>query len=561
MKLPFLLLLVSSAADAVASTIVPYTIDADQAAAGEPFDGFVSYSIEFSSFPDFAGNKSQPNVYSNNLLENIGDLIGTKPYIRVGGNTQDYALYNASLPFALNGTYNLNKSPDYPTTIFIGPSYFESYSTWNATKFSHGFNLGLGGNNSEGWQTLLDTAPLACKALSHDNFYLWEYGNEPDLYSTSAQGPVRPSNWNETTYVSQWLNGTRHILERIQQHCPELAAKASYGYMAPSLAGTNGHLKAIVAWQDGLNTDKDIKMFSTHNYISGATSPGVTLQGTLMNHGTTMRSVNSHITEYNNVKAIDPSVPPLIMGETNSLYNQGKPGLSNSFGAALWGVDFNLYCASVGIKRVHMHMGTNYRYASWQPIETDKASLGTKAPYYGNIAVAAMMGDLTASSTSIIHIPLDSDREAAYAAYVGETGSDKTLARILVINFNGYNTTVNGAGEVSLPDDQILPRQSKNYTFAVSGISAGTRSLIQRRAGVPRPKKIAVQRLWANGSDAITGITWDGWSYNYELDNGRPVRLHNVTVGETVTLGCNGQVTVNVPDSSAVLLNLAPGGK
>jgi hypothetical protein len=49
------------------------------------------------------------------------------------------------------------------------------------------------------------------------------------------------------------------------------------------------------------------------------------------------------------------------MGETNSLYNQGKPGLSNSFGAALWGIDFNLYCASVGIRRVHMHMGTNYR--------------------------------------------------------------------------------------------------------------------------------------------------------------------------------------------------------
>lgn len=52
------------------------------------------------------------------------------------------------------------------------------------------------------------------------------------------------------------------------------------------------------------------------------------------------------------------------MGETNSLYNEGKPGLSNTFGAALWGIDFNLYCASVGIKRVHMHMGTDYRVRS-----------------------------------------------------------------------------------------------------------------------------------------------------------------------------------------------------
>lgn len=50
---------------------------------------YVSYSIEFSSFPDFAGNLSRPNDFSNNLLNNIGNYTGTKPIIRVGGNTQD----------------------------------------------------------------------------------------------------------------------------------------------------------------------------------------------------------------------------------------------------------------------------------------------------------------------------------------------------------------------------------------------------------------------------------------------------------------------------------------
>ena len=75
----------------------------------------------------------------------------------------------------------------------------------------------------------------------------------------------------------------------------------------------------------------------------------------------TKASVDAHIVEYDKVKAIDPAAPPLIFGETNSLYNQGRPGLSNTFGAALWGVDFNLYSASVGFKRVHMHMGTDYR--------------------------------------------------------------------------------------------------------------------------------------------------------------------------------------------------------
>ncbi len=86
-----------------------------------------------------------------------------------------------------------------------------------------------------------------------------------------------------------------------------------------------------------------------------------------MNHTSTKHSVDAHVTEYDQIKAQDSSVPPHIFGETNSLYNEGKPGLSNSFGAALWGVDFNLYSASVGFKRVHMHMGTDYRVRH-QPI-------------------------------------------------------------------------------------------------------------------------------------------------------------------------------------------------
>lgn len=72
--------------------------------------------------------------------------------------------------------------------------------------------------------------------------------------------------------------------------------------------------------------------------------------------------MDAHITEYEKIWPDGTSSGvPLIFGETNSLYNQGKPGLSNSFGAALWGVDFNLYSASVGVRRVHMHMGTDYR--------------------------------------------------------------------------------------------------------------------------------------------------------------------------------------------------------
>ncbi|KAK4247188.1 hypothetical protein C7999DRAFT_32360 [Corynascus novoguineensis] len=547
MKNVVLLYSLASSALAAPEYPVPGSVESN-----DVFDGYVSYSIEFSSFPDFAGNNTHPNTFSATLLDNLGELQGRKPYIRVGGNTQDYALYDHSLPYALNGTYDPARAEDYPTTITIGPSYFESYNTWKDVKFSHGFNLGLGGNRSSGWQTLLDTVPLACKALGDGKLYIWEYGNEPDLFSTSAQGPVRPANWSEAAFVSQWHNGTRQIKALLQEHCPETLEQDGYGFMAPSFAGVNNHLKESATWAAGLDGDEDIKLFSTHNYISGATSPGVTLQGTLMNHAVTKRSVDAHITEYNTILSQSSApVPPLIFGETNSLYNQGRPGLSNTFGAALWGVDFNLYSASVGFKRVHMHMGTNYRYAPWQPISTDKATLGTKAPYYGSIAVAATLGS---GPVTVREIPLSSQiagedlqPEAAYAIY---TEDGTVLSRLLVLNLRSYNTTVDGAGLEPLPSPG--PRGAVEYVFRLEGLTT------------PAPVGLAipVRRLAANGSDAITGITWDGSSYNHELEKGQPVRLANVTVTsetERVVVGEGGVVRVRVEDASAALLDIDQG--
>jgi hypothetical protein len=245
-----------------------------------------------------------------------------------------------------------------------------------------------------------------------------------------------------------------------------------------------------------------------------------------MNHSSTVHSISSQVNESNYLAYTGI---PFILGETNSLYNEGAPGLSNSFGAALWGIDFNLWCASVGIQRTHMHMGTNYRYASWQPIQTNKTAIGTKPPYYGNIVVAAMMGNLVLNSVQIANIPLDDEREAAYAAY-----EDGKLARIAIVNMRQYNYTMNGTSSVLNP----VARPEHEYTFNVPDYCSNS---------------VSVQRLYANGSDAISGITWDGTSYNWELDEGKPVKLHNVTTGEKVT-SVGGAVKVQVQDSTAVIL-------
>lgn len=498
---------------------------------GIPLEAPLSYSIEFSSFVDFAGNTSVPNDYSNNLLNNLGNLTGTKPYIRVGGNTQDFALFNASLEVAQVGIVIPAVSPDYPRNLTIGPRFYESFTTFPNTKYIYGFNLAS--NGTQGRQSLLATAQHACQALQNGKLAYWELGNEPDLYDrTTGLGARRPETWNEADYVTEWLNGTRAIRATIAQYCPSLATNGSYKYYAPSFAGTgNNHLDPLRTWQDGLDADKDIALVSSHNYINGATAPGVTLQGTLMNHSNTIASVALQLNESAHLARLpsnlDPGLP-FILGETNSLYNQGAPGLSNSFGAALWGVDFALYCYANDIRRVHFHQGTNYRYQSWQPVETALVSKGTKAPYYGNVAVAAFVGDVSGGDVRIVNLPLAGETRAAYAAYVGDR-----LSKVLLVDLNEYNAT---AGN-NLTDSYARP--VAEYNILAQGLGHGT---------------VSLQRLMANGSDAITGITFDGYSYNYELDAGRPVLLNNVTRGETAAVR-NGFVKVNVPASSAVILD------
>lgn len=117
----------------------------------------------------------------------------------------------------------------------------------------------------------------------------------------------------------------------------------------------------------------------------------------------------------------------------------------------------------------------------------------------------------------------------------------------MILNLRAHNTTVDGAGLTPLPAASAPERGSVDYRFRLPAAD-------DLRRG--RGRGARIRRLMANGSDAITGITWDGWSYNYDLDGGRPVRLGNVTAGERAVVGEDGVLTVRVADASAALLEL-----
>ena len=131
-----------------------------------------------------------------------------------------------------------------------------------------------------------------------------------------------------------------------------------------------------------------------------------------------------------------------------------------------------------------------YSYQFWQPVQTNITNKGTKPPYYGNLAVAAFLNKPSPSTRlQISHLDSSTEFSAQYAAY-----TNNTLTRLLVVDLHTYNTTANNF-------TTAFARPVDPYVFQVPDCCK---------------RKANVKRLMADGSDATTGITWDGHSYDYE---------------------------------------------
>lgn len=66
----------------------PLSVPGPKSGSDPIWNDLQSFSIELAFFPDYAGNRSHPNVFTKNLLENFKHATGVYPNVRVGGTTQ-----------------------------------------------------------------------------------------------------------------------------------------------------------------------------------------------------------------------------------------------------------------------------------------------------------------------------------------------------------------------------------------------------------------------------------------------------------------------------------------
>lgn len=76
--------------------------------------------------------------------------------------------------------------------------------------------------------------------------------------------------------------------------------------------------------------------------------------GQFLNHTLIIELVQPYVNSANIAKTHNK---PFLMFETNTASCGGFPGISNSFAAALWGIDYGLQMASIGFTGANVHVG------------------------------------------------------------------------------------------------------------------------------------------------------------------------------------------------------------
>ncbi|THH14464.1 hypothetical protein EW146_g5869 [Bondarzewia mesenterica] len=352
----------------------------------------LSLSLEFFTFPGYT-----EIIATTNCINNIATLRGTAPAVRIGGTTQDRATYDPNLSEAVN--YTVASAGDAPSTLTYGPSFFTLAAALPG-EVTIGLNRRL--NNQSNTLAAAKQAQSVMK-----NLLSIELGNEPDLYSSSD--PIAGS--------SGWSSTADGASEKAWETAlaPSLGNVFQAGvYLSWSISNLIPLLGDAITYA---------KTFSHHSYPQSACGGASTNLQSLMSHS----GIVSYTSQFkSDAAAVHAQGKNFYLAETNSA-TCGGGGISPTFGAALWIVDYVLQGALNNVERLYFHQGTigNCQYCFW-----GRFIVG--APFYGASFVSQFLG------TDGAKLSMLDNGSGAVATYVVYSSSGTPL-RALIYNSNYFN--------------------------------------------------------------------------------------------------------------------------
>jgi Glycosyl hydrolase family 79 C-terminal beta domain len=486
---------------------------------------FAGFGIEPSNLYSFTGGASE-NLLTKNLLQNLADYAGVPPHLRIGGNTQDYMIYDSSMDqYVVEDNPNAVGQGVYASDhMIIGPRFFEVINRFPArTPITFGLNLAY--EESDYIEQITTMAEQAVERLTDVNLVSFEIGNEPDLY---LQNQFRSNpQWGGSLYTQQWLDRANAVWDQVLRPRDIRSNFFEPGTTASTI-GTSFQIDDLD--QFGITQDANgssnplIAQWNQHDYYYyiGVSAHPLT-QFAFLTLSTTSAQFAAWVTQIQQARGTGYAYALREMGVVGPI---GLHEITDVFGAALWSLNFLLYAASLNLTMVGMHMTDNSNASAWQPTDAFYGNQPFVRPnYYAFAAFNQAIGPTCQAQVGGYVLQNQPEeyqgRSAAYSIY-----QDGTLASIVLINSNEAN--VSQSDKPSLTFELTLDQQ-----FAGQDVYLGF--------------------LTNDGADAQRGTTFNGVSYE-ESGDGTPAVVDDQQ--QTVTVNSDGTVSIEVRDSQAVVANI-----
>lgn len=333
-------------AKSTTAPVLQLAIDANRQLGEIPAD-FIGLGYEISSVA--AGVLSAKNHHYVNLVRRLG----AHGVIRIGGNTADDASFAAA-----------GRAVSAPKGTVVNAANLDELGTFlEVTDWRLIWALNLGSGNEE--QAAAEAKAVA--AVAKKNLLAFEIGNEPDLFGRGTSH--RPKNYAYEDYLREY----RAYKTAIRRAVPD----------AP-FAGPDAAVATDWVTRFAADEGRDLKLL-THHYYRECASAKSSLDR-LLHPDPKLRP------QLKQLKAASAaSRLPYRICEVNSLCGGGKPGVSDTFGAALWALDYMFAVARGGGTGVNIETGVNQLgWTSWySPIaDGENAPYAVKPDYYGMLAFA-----------------------------------------------------------------------------------------------------------------------------------------------------------------------------
>ena len=314
--------------------------------------------------PDFVGLSYESAILAggdyftpaNASVLGLIRLLGGNGVIRIGGNTSERTVWRTQAERAADGSFVIT-----PASIDRLAACLRILG-W---KLIYGLNLARGTPEEAAAEAAYVTHAVGANLLA------FQIGNEPDGFGRWAG--ARPESYDAPAFLAEW----RRFHAAVRARVPDAR------FAGPDVAAETGWVAALAeAKPDGL------VLLTRHYYADGpAGAPLISLAKLLRSDGHAA-PVLDKLSDYAHAYHL-----PWRIAEVNSIYGEGQPGVSDTLGAALWGVEFMFQVATAGAAGINLHAGVHNlrpdRDKAYTPIARGTGGRHRATPlYYGMLMFA-----------------------------------------------------------------------------------------------------------------------------------------------------------------------------